>query len=69
MGKGGKRPKTWPSSWKQTGIVGGTLTLKGRSFAVGYVVLPVRVEATDASQLDERVNEAVVGETLKLGPS
>ncbi len=68
MGKGGTR-KGWPRSWKQAAVTGGTLTLKGRSVEVNYVVLPLRVEGEGPGELEERVEDALVAETLKMPPS
>jgi hypothetical protein len=68
MGKGG-REKTWPKSWKQTAILGGTVTLKARGFEKDLVVLPLTVAAKTPAELAEGVDEAVVAETLKRPPS
>jgi hypothetical protein len=67
LGSGGKK-KTWPKSWQQAAM-NGTLTLKGRSFEREYILLPVRVEAARPNELEERVDAAVVEETLKRGAS
>ena len=68
MGRGG-RPKPWPKSWKQTARVGGSLTVRGRSFEREYVVVPVRVEADTPEQLAEMVENAIVAETSRQRPS
>ena len=54
---GRPKPKTWPRSWKQAALVGGTLTLKGRSFEHELVVVSERVEASTPEQLEEAVVE------------
>jgi hypothetical protein len=51
------KPKSWPRSWKQAAIVGGTLILKGRSVEHALVVLTVRVEANTPEELDEALVE------------
>jgi hypothetical protein len=68
MGKGG-RAKIWPRSWKQSAIVGGTVTLKGRSFEKDLVVLPMTVEAESPAHLEERGDEALVIKAGKQRPS
>lgn len=68
MGKGGRK-KSWPRSWKQSVIVGGTLTVKGRGVGAEFVVIPLRVEAKGPAELGDRIEEAVVDQTLKQRPS
>lgn len=54
-----RRPKrkNWPRSWKQTALIGGTVTFEGRSFEAEYVVLSERVEASTPEQLEAAVVE------------
>ena len=68
MGKGGRK-KNWPTSWRRAVMVGGTLTLKGRSFEHELVVLPLRVEVETPEALREKVDDAIVAKTGKQTPS
>ena len=68
MGKGGRR-KTWPRSWRQAAVVGGTMTLQGRGFEKEYVVLPLKIEAETPPELEKGVDEPLADAAQVQRPS